>query len=180
MTDSLGNENEFYFEIIKSKMQTFDLKLAEGHKVLSVMKNEEFVPISKEFKTAGKYEVICASAEGKKYLMRFELNNEKPKVAFKKHNEFLKILRGDKKTIKAKLYRNGTLVSQNYKLQPIKESGKYTLEVEDEFGNKTVIHSKFRKPLNANGIGAIVGSVLVIGIVVGLIIYFAVRKKKIA
>ena len=180
MTDSLGNENEFYFEIIKSKMQTFNLKLADGHKVLSVMKNEEFVPISTEFKTAGKYEVICASAEGKKYLMRFELNNEKPKVVFKKHNEFLKILRGDKKKIKAKLYRNGTLVSQNYKLQPIKESGKYTLEVEDEFGNKTVIHSKFRKPLNANGIGAIVGSVLVVGIVVGLIIYFAVRKKKIA
>ena len=180
MIDTLGNEGSFTFEIIRTKMRTFELKLSEGHSVVTVMKNKEFIPATTNFNSDGKYEVVCSAPDGKRYNLNFELNTVKPKVAFKKHQTVYKVLRGDKKKITARLYKNGTLLEKNYSFKPITDSGKYMLEVEDEFGNKTVIKGKFVKPLNTQGIVAIVVSSILLCVVIGLIIFFSVRKKKIA
>lgn len=176
--DDVGNKKEFSFEIIGTKMQRYELKLADGHEIKTVYMNQKEIEKTSSFNNTGKYKVICKSGT-QEYELDFAIDNIKPRIGFRKKGSTLRALRGDKKKlVKSTLYRNGKEFKKNYNFSPITESGTYRLVVEDEFGNVAEVTKKFRKSLNNAGLIAVLVVVfVVVGVAIAITI-FAVKSKK--
>lgn len=176
--DDVGNKKEFSFEIIGTKMQRYELKLADGHEIKTVYMNQKEIEKTSSFNNTGKYKVICKSGT-QEYELDFAIDNIKPRIGFRKKGSTLRALRGDKKKlVKSTLYKNGKEFKKNYNFSPITESGTYKLVVEDEFGNVAEVTKKFRKSLNNAGLIAVLVVVfVVVGVAIAITI-FAVKSKK--
>ena len=76
------------------------------------------------------------------------------------------------------MYKNGKVIDENYSLSNIKESGKYKIDLIDDFGNTNSYSFKFTKSLNGGGIaGVVIGIAIIITITVfGLLKRFKNKK----
>ena len=178
-TDLIGNEKTFTFSIIKEKMRSYTMHLHEKHTIFSVSKDGSLLDQKPtEFNQNGKYSVSIKDSLGQEYIVAFEINNTKPEIKKKRKNGALTITLTTPNPVKAKLYKNGKIIDENYSLSNIKESGKYKIDLIDDFGNTNSYSFKFTKSLNVGGIaGVVIGIAIIITITVfGLLKRFKNKK----
>lgn len=178
-TDLIGNEKTFTFSIIKEKMRSYTMQIHDTHTIISVSKNGSLLDSKPtEFNLNGKYSVSIKDSLGQEYIVAFEINNIKPQIKKKRKNGALTITLTTPNPVKAVLYKNGKVIDENYSLSDIKESGKYKIDLIDDFGNINLYSFKFTKSLNGGGIaGVVIGIAIIITITVfGLLKRFKNKK----
>ena len=179
-TDLIGNTEVFTFTIIKEKMRSYTMHLHEKHTIVSVSKDGSLLDSKPtEFNQNGKYSVSIKDSLGQEYIVAFEINNTKPEIKKKRKNGALTITLTTPNPVKAKLYKNGKIIDENYSLSDIKESGKYKIDLIDDFGNTNSYSFKFTKSLNGGGIaGVVIGIAIITTITVfGLLKRFKNKKS---
>ena len=162
-TDLIGNEATYTFTIIKDKMRSYTMQVYEKHSIVSVSKDGSLLDSKPtEFNQNGKYSVSIKDNMGQEYSIAFQISNIKPILKRKRKNGALAVTLTTPNPVKGVLYKDGKVIDNNYSLSDIKETGKYKIDIVDDFGNTNSYSFKFTKSLNGGGIAGIVIAIAII------------------